>query len=99
MSKGVELMPRYYKYLPWFILERLVNKLDPDFSTTFSFGGENEYEICLIEIENGLWLGTNLTELLKSKKARLERKLAVLNKELEEINKEMEDNEPLTITG
>jgi len=75
----------YYKYLPYFILERMLHAQDLDESETLILKGyeSKEYKICLIEIQPGLWLGTNQKEIIEGKKKQLEKQLNEVNKDLE----------------
>lgn len=81
-------MKWYYKYLPYFILERKLHHQNPDDADTLFLKGyySNEYKICLIEIEHGLWIGANKKEILEAKKKKLETRLQDVTKELEGLN-------------
>jgi hypothetical protein len=69
------------------MLERKLLKQDPDCSDSLILKGYemNKYNISLIEIEKGVWLGTNPKEILESEKKKLERRLEEVNKDLEEL--------------
>lgn len=80
-------MKWYYKYLPYFILEKKLHTQDPDDADTLILKGYEmkEYQICLIEIKPGLWIGANKKEVLESKKKSLERQLNGVNADLKEL--------------
>ena len=78
-------MAWYYKYLPYFLLERKLNSQDPDDADTLILKGYemNEYKICIININPGLWIGANKKDILEGKKKQLEHQLQNVNEELE----------------
>lgn len=90
-------MPRYYKYLPWFILERKLNKIDPFYADKVTIGKEDR-EIVLLKISDGVWIGTNHSDYWKSQKTEAEKRIKEYTRKLEEANGHLQEvREDLTV--
>jgi uncharacterized protein (DUF2461 family) len=80
----------YYKYLPWFILERKINTVGK-FYTAETWKNENTTNWQLLEIvDDSVWILTNQEAYLKRVKQNRENEIKKLQKDLEEINNELE---------
>ena len=84
-------MKWYYKYLPYFILERKLSKEDEFNSPTVKYIDNKEMSVVMLEIEKGVWIGTNKKEYLLKEKAQLEKKIKNINKELEWLKHELSE--------
>jgi len=81
----------YYKYLPYFILERKLSEEDDFNSPTVKYIDDRVMSVVMLEIEKGVWIGTNKKEYLLKEKAQLEKKIKNINKELEWLEHELSE--------
>lgn len=84
-------MKWYYKYLPYFILERKLSKEDDFNSPTVKYINDKEILMVMLEIENGVWIGTNKKEFLVRRKIQLEKEIKDINEEMELVSNELSE--------
>jgi len=90
-------MKWYYKYLPWFLLERKLNKIDPFYADKITIG-EETHEIILLEISEGIWIGTNYSDYWNAQKTQSEKMIKEYTRKLEEANGHIQEvRENLTV--
>ena len=80
-------MKWYYKYLPYYLLERKLQAVE-DFQTV-KYIQDKEISVNLLEIQKGVWIAANKKYFLESKKQYLEEKLKEINEELEGLQNEL----------
>jgi len=83
-------MKWYYKYLPWFLLERKLNKIDPFYADKITIG-EETHDIILLEISDGIWIGTNKSDYWESQKKQSEKMIKEYTRKLEEANDHLQE--------
>lgn len=84
-------MKWYYKYLPYSILERKLSKEDDFNSPIVKYIDGKEMSVVMLEIDKGVWIGTNKKEYLLKEKAQLEIKIKDINKKLEWLEHELSE--------
>lgn len=82
-------MSWYYKYLPYFLLERKLQKEDDFNAPTVKYINDKEISMVLLEIGKGVWIGQNKKEFLLRRKERLEKEIQEINEKLEGLNHEL----------
>ncbi len=83
-------MSWYYKYLPWFLLERKLNKIDPFYADKITIGNE-DHDIILLEISDGIWIGTNHSDYWETQKIQSEKMIKEYTRKLEEANGHLQE--------
>jgi len=82
-------MKRYYKYIPYFLLERILQKEDDLNAPKVKYINDKEIPVVMLEIEKDVWIGANQKEFLLSQKSYYEAEIIRINKRLEELNNEL----------
>lgn len=82
-------MKWYYKYLPYFLLERKLNREDDFNAPTVKYINDKEISMILLEIEKGVWIGQNEKEYLLRRKKGIENKIEEMNDELRRVESEL----------
>jgi hypothetical protein len=83
------MMKRYYKYIPYFLLERILQKEDDLNAPKVKYINDKEIPVVMLEIEKDVWIGANQKEFLLSQKSYYEAEIIRINKRLEELNNEL----------
>jgi hypothetical protein len=79
----------YYKYLPYYILERKLKKEDDFNCPTVKYIHDKEIKIVLLEVDKGVWIGANKKEWLLIRKEALEERIKSKQQELRWITNEL----------
>jgi hypothetical protein len=74
----------YYKYLPFYFLEWKLKRKDPYYSDIVEL--KDKYNLVLLEISEGVWIGTNKRDFIVAQIEQLEREIESKKSELEALN-------------